>query len=211
MRKELLALTVVGLVTVSAAAGYLAGTSTSRSATTTATPVTLPSSVCTTPIPRINETDTTEAYQISPYSIGVICVRYEFQGNGSYSFSPTNYGPQIGSTGSFWIACGSKNGRTVTSVCSGLSITPYQPSINHLASQNITVAYTILTGDNVNNLFWFWIGDCVAIPLSIGFTPAWAIPPGFGCVTILGAPTSVTVTGTWNINITEVSASRPLP
>lgn len=211
MRKELLALTVVGLVIVSAAAGYLAGTSTSRSATTTAPPITLPSSVCTTPIPRINETDTTEAYQISPHSIGLICVRYEFQGNGSYSFSPTDYGPQIGSTGSSWIACGSKNGSTVTSACSGLGITPYQPSINHLASQNITVAYTIVTGTPVYDLFWFLIGDCAAIPLSIGFTPAWAIPPRFGCVTMPGAPTSVIVTGTWNVNVTEVSAFRPLP
>lgn len=110
MRKEALALTVIGFVIVSAAAGYLAGTFTRRSATTTATPITLPSTVCTTPIPRINTTGTTEVYQIAPESIGVICVRYEFHGNGSYSFSPTDYGPQVGSGGSSWIACGAKNG-----------------------------------------------------------------------------------------------------
>jgi|GEM_PF-4704210 len=211
MKKEVLALTVIGLVIVSAAAGYLAGTFTSRSATTTATPITLPSSVCTTPVARINATGTTEVYQIAPESIGVICVRYEFQGNGSYSFSPTDYGPQVGSSGSSWTACGAKNGTTVVADCSGLSITSSQPSINHLTSQNITVAYTVRTETNVPGLFWFFIGSCDAIPLAIGFNPTFAGPPGFGCVTTLGAPTSVTATGTWNINVTEVLASRPLP
>jgi hypothetical protein len=60
-------------------------------------------------------------------------------------------------------------------------------------------------------LYWFFIGGCEAIPLAIGFTPTWASPPGFGCVIFPGAPTSVTPTGTWNINVTRVLASRPLP
>lgn len=213
MRKEVLALAVIGLVIVSGAAGYLAATFSMRSATTTttATPITLPSSVCTTPIPRINETGTTDVYQIGLESIGVICVRYEFHGNGSYSFSPTDYGPQVGSGGSSWFACGAKNGSIVALSCSGLSITPSQPSINHLTSQNITVAYTVRTETDVDGLFWFFIGSCDPIPLAIGLGLDWVSPPGFGCITILGAPTNVTVTGTWNINVAEVSTHAPMP
>ena len=214
MRREALALAVAGLVILSITAGYIAGAFTSRSTITvltTAMPITLPNSVCTTPVPRINETGFTEAYQVAPYSIGVVCVTYEFQGNGSYSFSPTDYGPQVGSNGTSWAACGFETGSTIALACSVISITPYQPSINHLTSQNITVAYTVRTEANVGELYWFFIGDCEAIPLAIGFTPAWASPPGFGCNTIPGAPTNVAVTGTWNINVTEVSTIRPPP
>jgi hypothetical protein len=212
MRREVLTLIVVGLIIVSAYAGYLVGTSTSQSitSTTTAFPITLPSKVCTVPIPRANQTLTTEVYQIAVYSIGVICVTYQFQGNGSYSFSPTDYGPQISSSGSPWFACGAKNGSSVAAACSGLTITPYQPSINHLTAQNITVAYTVRTIGSPG-VFWFFIGDCNAIPIAIGENPSFVVFPGFGCTTTPNAPTSVTVTGTWNINVTEASDHAPLP
>jgi len=215
MKKVVLALTAVVLVIVSAIAGYMAGASASRSATatvaTTAPPVTLPSGVCTTPVPRINETGLTEAYQAAPYSIGVICVRYEFQGNGSYSLSPAVYGPQVGSGGASWVSCKTPDGSTVVLACSAISITPYLPLINHLTNQNITIAYTVRTEANAGALYWFLIGNCEVIPLAIGFSPDWASPPGFGCTKALGAPTGVTVTGTWNINVTEVRAFRPVP
>jgi len=87
MRKGVLVLFVVGLVIVSASAGYLVGTSTSQNttATNTAIPITLPNSVCTVPIPHVNQSLTTEVYQVALYSIGVVCIAYEFQGNRSYS------------------------------------------------------------------------------------------------------------------------------
>lgn len=213
MKRGVIALTVIALVIISAAAGYSVGTST-RSATTTSTsmPITLPSSVCTTPVPRFNETGATQVYQIAPQSIGVICVRYEFEGNGSASFSPTDFGPATGSSGSSWAACGSQKGGTLALACSGLSITPSQPSINHLTSQNITVAYTVRTETSVPGVFWFFIGSCDAIALAIGEnTAAVGGPPGFGCVATPGAPTSVTAVGTWNINVTEASTTGPLP
>jgi hypothetical protein len=212
MRKEVLTLIVAGLVIVSAYGGYLVGTSVSQgsTSTTTALPITLPSNVCTVPIPRDNQTGTVEAYQISLYSIGVICITYQFQGNGSYSFSPADYGPQISSSGSAWFACGAKNGSSVAGACSGLTITPYQPSINHLASQNVTVAYTVRTIDSPG-VFWFFIGGCDAVPIVIGESTSFVVRPGFGCVTTPGAPTSVTVTGTWNINVTQASNHAPLP
>ena len=212
MRKEVLALLAAGLVIVSASAGYLVGTSMSHgtTSTTTAIPIALPSNVCTVSIPRDNQTGTVEAYQTSLYSIGVICVTYQFQGNGSYSFSPTDYGPEPSSSGSAWIACGSENGSSVAAACSGLTITPYQPSINHLTSQNFTVAYTVRTIGSPG-VFWFFIGDCNAIPIIMGGTTSFVVRPGVGCVTTPGGPTSVTVTGTWNINVTEVSDHAPLP
>jgi hypothetical protein len=214
MRKDLFALATIGLVIVSASAGYLVGTFRTLSATTTttATPIALPSSVCTTPVHQPNVTGTVDVYQVALESIGVICVSYQFHGNGSYSFSPTNYGPQVGSSGSSWIACGARNGGTVASACSGLSITPRQPSIDHLASQNITVAYTVRTETSVPGLFWFFISSCHAIPLAIGLdSPFVSPPPGFGCTSTLGAPTSVTVTGTWNINVTQAPEHTPSP
>jgi hypothetical protein len=214
MRKGLFALATIGLIIVSASAGYLAGTfrTLSPTTTTTFTPIALPSSVCATPIHHPNATGTIDVYQIALESIGVICVSYEFHGNGSYSFSPTNYGPQVGSSNSSWIACGAKNGSTVASACSGLSITPSQPSINHLTSHNITVAYTVRTETSVPGLFWFFIASCDAIPLAIGLDSTFVSPPpGFGCTAALGAPTSVTVTGTWNINATVVFGHTPVP
>jgi hypothetical protein len=212
MRNEVLTLIVVGLVIVSVSAGYLVGIfmSQSTASTTTTIPITLPSNACTVPIPRANQTGTTQVYQIALYSIGVICVTYQFHGNGSYLFSPTDYGPQISSSGSAWIACGAKNGGSVAVACSGLSITPYQPSINHLVSLNVTVAYTVRTIDSPG-VFWFFIGRCDAIPIAIGENPSFVVRPGFGCITTPGAPTSVTVIGTWNINVTEASDHVPLP
>lgn len=204
----------IGLVIVNASAGYLVGTFRTLSATTTTTagPIALPSSVCATPIHHLNATGTIDVYRIALESIGVICVSYEFHGNGSYSFSPTNYGPQVGSSNSSWISCEAKNGSPVASACSGLSITPSQPSINHLTSQNITVAYTVRTETSVPGLFWFFIAGCDAIPLAIGLdTNFVSPPPGFGCITALGAPTSVIVTGTWNINVTDAHGRTPLP
>jgi hypothetical protein len=213
MKKEVIALTVVGLMIVSAVAGYLAGVYLGPSQTTTvsATPITLPVSVCTSPIPQFNGTGITGVYQIAPESIGVICIEYEFQGNGSYPFSPPDYGPQTDSSGSSWIACEFKGGSAVASACSGLSITPSQPSINHLTSPSVTVAYTVRTATSVPSVFWFFIGNCDAIPLAVGEQPSFVIRPGFGCVGSAGAPTNVVVVGTWNINVTETSTSRPLP
>jgi len=182
----------------------------STATTTTAIPITLPSNVCTVLIPPDNTPGTTEVYQIALYSIGVICVTYQFHGNGSYSFSPTDYGPQISSSGSAWIACGAKNGSSVAAACSGLTITPYQPSINHLTSQKITVAYTVRSIDGPG-VFWFFLGSCDAIPIAMGENPSFVVRPGFGCLTTPGSPTSVSVTGTWNINVTEASDHAPLP
>ena len=214
MRKEVFALAVIGLMIVSAVAGYLAGAFIgSRQTTTTSTTlIALPASVCNTPIPPLNGTGTTRVYKIALESIGVICVKYEFQGNGSYPFSPTDFGPQTDSSGSPWIACGYKNARTVASVCSGLSITPFQPSINHLTNQSLTVAYTVRTDTNVPGVFRFWIGHCDAIPLAVGESPSFVtFPSVFGCVLPAGAPTNAIVVGTWNINVTATSTFRPSP
>ncbi len=203
-------LLVVAIV-IGAGAGYLVGSSTHQntSPTSTAIPITLPSYVCTSPTPRDNQTGTTEVYQLSLYSIGVICVTYQFKGNGSYSFSPAVFGPQPGSSGT-WVACVAKAGSSVPADCSDMTITPYQPSINHLSSQNVTVAYTVQTFGGPG-LFWFSIGSCGPIPIAIGEKPSYVVPPGFGCVTTPGDPTSVTVVGTWNINVTEASDHSPLP
>lgn len=212
MRKEVFALAVIGLMIVSAVAGYLAGAFIgSRQTTTTSTTlIALPASVCNTPIPPLNGTGTTRVYKIALESIGVICVNYEFQGNGSYSFSPTDYGPQISSGSAPWFACGAENGSSVAAACSDLTITPSQPSINHPTSQNITVAYSVQSNDSPG-IFWFFIGSCNAIPIAIGESPSFVAYPGFGCLTTPGAPTSVTVTGTWNVNVTEAPNHAPLP
>ncbi|MBI3841283.1 MAG: hypothetical protein HY297_04965 [Thaumarchaeota archaeon] len=208
MRNETFAFVITLLVTVSALGGYYAGSVTTRGiVTTTQTTTAYLTSSCSTPVHPSNSSGMTDVYQLAPGSVGVICVDYEFDSAGYYSFASPNFGPLFISEGGFSFgACGSKNksNGSEASRCSGLKITPSLTAPYHLARQDVTVAYNLQTGANVTGLYWFFIANCDPIPIAIGPLPKSVPYPFIYCISISGSPSSETVTGVSNINVALV-------
>jgi hypothetical protein len=199
MRNETLALVTIPLVVVSALAGFYIGFVASHQTITTTTTVGL-NGPCTTSVSPPNGTGMFDVYQMTPGSVGVVCVTYRFNGVGVYSFGSPDFGPW---TSSGFCACSCTiqwaNG-TAATLCAGLRITSSRGLFVHFAGQKVTVEYTIQTGKNATGLFWFFIASCDPIALVVGALPASVPSPILPCYGFVG-PNSEAVTGVSNIYV----------
>ncbi len=206
MRGEAAAFLLVVVITISGLGGYALGSLRPSGQSSTSQSVSgfsLPATLCTnSQFPPTNQT-TIDVYQIRPLSVAIICVNY-FAQAGAANFSPS-YGPYASSGGvGRYTACGFANGTTAFR-CPDLNVTSSQYSFVHPANQNVTIAYTIVTGKNITGIYWFFIGSCYAIPLVFGPVPSSVTSLiFFGCVTSSSSPTNSMVTGYWNANVTAV-------
>ncbi len=199
MRNGTFAFVAVVLVVVSSLGGYYV-----RSATSNQTVTMYQSGPCSSPVTAYNATGMVQAFQVFPGSVGLVCVDYRFNSAGSYSFAPPNFGPL---TNSEFSSCSSQNrfNGSVAASCSTIGITSSSAPSQHSAGQTISVVYTIQVGKNASGLFWLFIGNCDPVTLAVGALPSTIFSPGFlNCVTVVGAPSSESVTGVSNINVALV-------
>jgi hypothetical protein len=206
VKGEILAVVAVSLIIASALAGYFEGSATIHRVTTATATTTLYLSGCPTSVRFPNATRTTgvQAYQMSPGSIGVMCINYHFDTSGNYSFAPADYGPY---TDMSFSACNTKNypNGSVPHSCTVLRITPSPTSFDHTAGQSIAVTYAIQADGGATGVYWFFIANCNPIPLVIGSIPAsLTYPPVIPCTSVPDTPNSANVTAVFNINVVMV-------
>lgn len=201
---------LVALVAVSALAGYYAGNSMSHTTTMTTVSVTTKSVTstsvvpvsCSTPVNASVPTGMDQVFQMSPGSVGVICINYQFASAGNFSLEAPG---GVLYEGLNCVVTSSSNGSPVYSC--DLRLTPSISLFDHAAGQNVTVAYLVQSDKNATGVYWFG-GVCgpVLIPFAVGKLPASLSYPFFvlGCLFMPNMPSGATVTGVTNMNISLV-------
>ena len=114
----------------------------------------------------------TDVYQLTPGSVGEICVTYKFSGTGIYSFASPDYGPWT-PLGYCACSCDPKwdNG-TAATLCAGFDVTPSRGLLIHFPGESISVEYTVQAEQNTTGLFELFITSCNAVPIAVGTIPA---------------------------------------
>ena len=199
MRDEAFAFVTVVLVVISAMAGYYAGGALNHGTTTTTTTMSFVPASCSTPVSATVPTEMIQVYQMNPGSVAVICINYQFASAGNSSFGLLG-GPEC-------VSRAEASGLSPMYSCD-LELTPSISSFDHLAGQNVTVAYLIQSDENATGVYWFG-GVCspVLIPFVVGTLPTsltYPFAPVF-CIYMADMPSGATVTGVTGLSVSLVT------
>jgi hypothetical protein len=218
MKNGMIAALLVIAIIGGAGAGYLAGEANPRvttivsSATTTSTTTLFIEDTCSIPVSPATTAGMTDVYDVSPGSVGTICVNYHFDAAGSLSFASPGYGPLYygvnngHNTVGYYSCPGGgtfPNGTSATG-CSEVRVTSSMGEFSHGADANVSVVYTITAEKNATGVFLLFVDSCDNVPITLGTPPASIVEPAFSCVTSTNQPSYDAVTAVSNIIVSVV-------